>query len=497
MSAQKAPKMGEKKSEAPKPSKSFKRGDHVELAQRLLQALGPAEHTVADEGQIYRYENGLWRDVKEHVASRIVQGFSGELCHGGKTGRLKINASDVIGAMRLASAQAAKEDFFARAPEGLAFRDKWATVNEKAGIVTSPLKPENRARVGYDFDFPTENKAPSDWRRYLNSLFRDDTDKKEKIACLQEALGVSLLGRATEFQKSLFLVGDGGEGKSTFLEIIEGVFPKGSVSSVPPQQWSDQYRRAMLVNRLLNFVAELPASDLLATDAFKAIITGDSIDAREIYKAPFSFRPRAGHVFALNALPGTVDQSKGFWRRPVVIKFTRRFQPGEVDPGIARRLLGACRPGIVRWLLEGAARALKQGSYTLPQSHHDEMARWRLESDQVAGFLAAETHEANAGEKRLYAATLYQMYLGWVGSAGHKEMSSTKFGKRVKLLMVERGLSEGRHTEWGWEYPLARGAAKRLKLVASPGLELTSPDGLLTGHQSGKSPRNKTGKTRD
>jgi len=146
--------------------------------------------------------------------------------------------------------------------------------------------------------------------------------------------------------------------------------PAGTTSAIAPQDWAQEYRRAMLVGKHLNAVGELPEREIIASEAFKAIVTGDPIVGRIIRESPMTFRPKAGHYFAANRLPGTSDQTEGFWRRFVVLTFNRNLKDDPTrDPEIVSKLLTEL-PEIVSWLLEGAARLIRAKAYTIPSSHH-------------------------------------------------------------------------------------------------------------------------------
>jgi P4 family phage/plasmid primase-like protien len=439
------------KSEAKSSTRSFKRGDHVELGAALNKSLRASGPVVFAEGDTYRYDAaaGVWKKVDVADQSRTVQRFAG-IPSGKMRTPLELRASDVSGALKLAHDQIAQADFFMNSPPGLVFANGYVRVSAD-GISREANSPDHRARHAFSFDFD-DGAPPGKFLRFLDALFRDDADRDEKSACLQEFAGASLLGIATQFQRCVVNIGGGENGKSKLADILNGVMPDGSVEAIPPQEWSNEYRRAMLAGKRLNVVAELPESDIIASEAFKAIIAGDPILGRQIYQPPFTFRPTAGHLFAANKLPGTNDQTDGFWRRLVVLRFNRSFKDDpNRNPRIAEEILAEERPAIAAWMLAGALRLVRAGDYTLPASHHEELRRWRLQADQVSQFLAERT-EPDEGEdaRGTAAATLYRTYQTWTYVNGHRAISSTKFGMRMKDLG-----KEAVHTRGGNVYPVA------------------------------------------
>jgi P4 family phage/plasmid primase-like protien len=430
-------------------STALDRGDHVELAERLLAQLrAMTDPLVGDEARIHGYQSdvGIYRPVDPSRLSVIVQSFAGSPVAGTKR-PLSIRATDVHGAARLAYDRIAAPGFFAGARPGLAFRNGFVSVSaEKVSLLEH--SPDHRARFAYEFDYAGD-KAPTSFLQFLYSLFRDDADREEKILCLQEHLGASLVGQATHYQRAIVNIGEGGEGKSTFVTIISRAFPPGSVEAIAPQDWGQEYRRAMLAGKLLNVVAELPEADIIESEAFKAIITGDPIVGRHIREAPFTFKPIAGQLFAANRLPGSNDQSEGFWRRLIVIRFNRNFaRDPECDPKIAEKIIGTELPLIVAWMLQGASRIMRDKGHTLPSSHVIELDAWRGAADQVRTFLA-ECCADDATGFGTGSSVLYDNYRNWAQRNGHRALSSTKFGLRMRAMS-----KAATHTRAGNVYPV-------------------------------------------
>lgn len=427
----------------------MQRGDHVELAEHLLKNIRNAhDPIVGDEARIHGYDAklGIYKPIDPSRLSCIVQGFAGAEVDCQKK-PLTIRSGDVSGAIKLAYDRVAAPSFFATAQPGLAFANGFVSASA-AGVELTAHSPNHRARFAYAFDF-AGNRPPIAFLKFLHALFRDDTDREEKIACLQEHLGASLVGQATRYQRAIVNIGEGGEGKSTLVSIVSQAFPPGSVEAIAPQDWGQEYRRAMLAGKLLNIVAELPEADIIESEAFKAIITGDPIVGRHIREAPFTFSPRAGHLFAANRLPGTNDQSEGFWRRLIVLRYNRRFaNDPECDPEIGAKIVAAELPLVVAWMLEGAARIMRDRAHTLPGSHTDELDAWRGAADQVRAFLL-ECTEEDALHFGTAASVVYTAYQRWAQRSGHRAVSSTKFGMRMKAVGKVAS-----HTKAGNTYPL-------------------------------------------
>jgi len=429
---------------------AFERGDHTELAERLIKHLqGDGVGLVYDDGALYRYEprEGLWRTVSEDEQSRVIQAFAGTALAGEKRKVLRVNHADVRGAIRLAGSNQRTIGFFGTAPaRGIAFSNGFVAPT-RDGIELQTHDPSNKVRSGYSFPFVLDAHPP-EFLAFLDDVFRDDSDKEAKINFVQEFGGIALLGLAPGFAHCFVATSknetSGANGKSQLAFILQGMMPQGSVSSTRPQDFDNEYRRAGLAGKLLNAVGEMPEGEILESASFKAIITGDEIEGRHIREAPFTFKPTAAHYYACNTPPSTSDFSKGFFRRFIFVEFNRTFESG--DPGfvvdIGKRILEREKELLPSWFLRGAVRVLRQGAYTHVPSSDTAIDLWRRGVDQVASFIEEMTSKATSAKPSTgkhdwtEAAQVYRAYVQWARDTGHSPLASNKFGVRMGQLKL-------------------------------------------------------------
>jgi P4 family phage/plasmid primase-like protien len=409
---------------------AFERGDQSELATATLEALGP-EPLTFDAGEFFRYAPalGIWELVPGYVVRSTAERFAG--CPVGDKGdALKIAAATTLGVEALAKDRLQSipdRVTFTGAPPGIAFRNGFVTVTE-GRIEHLEHDLEHRARFAYPFDYQPEAPSPK-LDLFLEQLFAD-VDKYERdlrIMLLQEFIGACLVGEATRYQRYLVLFATGGNGKSELLKIARGIFPPDAVTSLPPQKWGDQFKAIMLEGKRANFCDELPDGEIMSGDSVKMVVTGEPVTGERKHRDPVTFKPIAGHILATNSPIRSTDQSVGFWRRPVVLPLTRKFDGAPeriLEAGQA--VLDAELPGVVTWALYGAARAQVQMGYTMPPSSSAVLSEWRDESDQVRGFAAEQPIV-----EREQAALLYNRYKEWAKVNGIGAMSSTMFGRRI------------------------------------------------------------------
>ena len=270
------------------------------------------------------------------------------------------------------------------------------------------------------------------FRRRGDDPLADQLDTEACVQLLQEFAGACLLGFAASYAVCLVLVGPGNDGKSKVLAVLRGLFPERSICAVPPQSWSRGFLLAELAGRRLNVVTELPERDIMDSERFKAVVAGDPMTAERKFGDPFQLVPLAGHLFAANDLPGTRDQSKGFWRRFAVIPCTRQFQPDEEVKNYDRLVLAEELAGVAGWAVEGAARLQRQGRYTQPVSATQAKLDWQLDSDQVRQFVDDCARLDEGAETPIDE--LYEAFVEWCRKTGHVGMNRNRFGARLRSL---------------------------------------------------------------
>jgi len=424
-------------------------GSDVEVAQRTLDLLRKNDVPVVfDRGTFYTYaaEKGIWQPQPRAAVERVVHLFDGALCATGSV--FKANHQRVVGAVARAAAIADKPGFFSDAPPGLAFTNGFLSVSAE-GVRLLPHSPAHRVTAGLSMPYDTTIR-PRRFERFLREVFAPDAqaDADAKIELIQQFVGACLVGIATRYQAALVLVGVGANGKSVLIEVVQALFPPGSVTAIPPQDLGQEYRRAMLARARLNAVSEMPEREVIESESFKAVISGDTVVGRDIREAPFSFKPTAGHLFAANRLPGTTDQSNGFWRRMLPVEFRRKFLPCEQDTRLASKIIADELPGVAAWAIAGAVSVMQAGRYTMPSSVVAVRDEWQRNSDQVRLF--AEEKLRASPDTETAASVIYGHYSDWAKANGHHPLASNKFFPR--LTGLEIGIEKKPRTAAGVAY---------------------------------------------
>jgi putative DNA primase/helicase len=246
------------------------------------------------------------------------------------------------------------------------------------------------------------------FQRFLTEIFESDQDTDDKIECLLQMIGYTLMSHSRH-EKFIMLIGNGANGKSVLLAIIEALCGSTNVAGVQPSKFESSFQRAHLHNKLANIVTELSEGEKLADAELKSITSGEPVTVEHKYQHPFNMRPYSTCWFGTNHMPPTSDFSEALFRRAVIVTFNRTFQPHEQNPNLKDDLENELS-GILNLALAAYARALKNG-FTIPASAKQARDEWKLETNQVAQFVIDECDERPEAAENF--SDLYRCYQGW------------------------------------------------------------------------------------
>jgi len=318
-----------------------------------------------------------------------------------------------------------------------------------------PHDPEHRQRHvlrgRWEPSTPAQPPDGSLFASLLGGCFFEDADAEDKINLVAEIAGAAAVGHGPKHSnpKAAVLLGrSAGNGKSRILDLLRGLLPPSAVSSVPPTKFGDDRHAVKLVGKLLNTSDELGTAKAIASEGFKAVITGEPVTAREVYRPAIEFRPQAQHVFACNQLPafqGGMD--RGVIRRLMPITFNRTIPDEERVPDIGHRVVAEELDLVLAWAVGGAARLLARGRFPELASSAEALHEWAQGADPVLGWIEDRvimTSLAVVGERpaRVTSRDAYDDFKSWAQSEGYSQSGSPSVNNFVQRLRAV-GLSKG------------------------------------------------------
>ncbi|GMN12428.1 phage/plasmid primase, P4 family [Altererythrobacter sp. MTPC7] len=402
-------------------AKSSRRGDdHLAHARKTIKAIGP-ENILFAESYLWRWEGTVWRRRDDiAVSQEVIATLSAS--------NEKITNALVESVTGLIRKEAFRPDhrFNIGNPEVVNTLTGELELTAR-GWIQQPHRREHYRTTLVPVRYDPTAQAPLFWQ-FLYDVFRDDSDRDAKVAVVLALIGYTLMAHARH-EKFVLLIGNGANGKSVLLRVIEALVGRDNVAGVKPSQFDNKWQRAHLHMKLANIVSELPEGKVIADDELKAIVSSEISTVERKNRDPFDMRAFATCWFGTNHMPHTRDFSDGLYRRAVIVPFNRQFGEHEQDEQLADKLIAEL-PGILNLALHYYAHASRHG-FTLPPSSIAAREEWRREADQVRSFIAERCEMDPAGEITL--ADLYLNFEIWARRSGVRNIvGKVQFGKRIR-----------------------------------------------------------------
>ena len=413
----------------------------VQMVKHVLGQLSPHVDPIYAEGCFYIYETGCWLSVSEKMLCKLLLSdvFPDEIT--------RRQAQEIVDYM----AARYGHETFPLSP----WMEKGSNRTPLIALENCTLdpisgksvkaKPEHYLRSAMDYPYDPAATCPL-WLQFLDSIFTPDEDKEQKIHLLQEFMGYLLIP-STRFQKMLWMVGPGSNGKSVINGVITHLLGEPNVASIPLNCLSKRFQSAELIGKLANLNDELLANAPLQDDLLKQAVAGNRIQGERIGKDPFYFAPYARFVVAMNQLPRVNDTSYGFFRRVLLLPLNRVIQPHEQDRGLAQKLHDE-RAGIFAWALAGLQRLFEQDAFTEVPSSISALEEFKQENNPVELFcrdiIILEQEAQGEPVGKILIADVYKLYRDYCAAMGCHPLGSPRFGRELAGLGVQVVKSNGK-----------------------------------------------------
>lgn len=387
---------------------SVSRFSQARIADEILE-----EHDlIFVGGSFYTYRDGIWRKDGRRFVEREIKKRCGT----------KATRSLIESIKYLVSLECQVEETDLNADRMLFnFR------NGMLNLRTDALEPHSRDQLStIQFPFDFHRDAPcARWQRFLDEVFQGNNSLS---LLLQEIFGYVLIPY-TGMQKMFWFVGEGANGKGVAIKILEALIDKSNRTCLDIRNLQNPFVRAAMYNKLVAVQGDFPKRFYGNEDLVKTIVGGDSLDAQEKFKPQFEFTPFCRFIFAMNTLPETKDLSKGFFRRLVIVPFTKTFSEDEQDRHLSETLQKEL-PGIFLWALEGLKRLVENKCFTESPDALRALDNYKQEHNTVGQFVESEC--VLGAETKCKGSDLWSAYEVFCAESGIEPLSRKDFAVQLK-----------------------------------------------------------------
>lgn len=305
-------------------------------------------------------------------------------------------------------------------------------------IRTGELLPFSPAHV-------ITNKIPWD---YNSSAYDEAADQMlNRISCddpeirsiLEELIG-SLFYRSSTLSggKAFILVGEGANGKSTYISILHKILGDDNISALDLKSFNERFSTVRLYKKLANIGDDISEDFNADPSTFKKIVTGDRIEAEQKGQPKFEFNPYCKLVFSANQIPRISDKTGAAQRRLLIIPFNAVFTNNDegYDPKIKYKLQ---RQEAIEYFIklgvEGLKRVLQNNQYTTSSKVQKELDDYAERNNPLLSFIKDTDVDEIENEP---VADVYRRYSLYCSENNYHPLAKNEFSKQlIRSMKVE------------------------------------------------------------
>lgn len=338
------------------------------------------------------------------------------------------------------------------------FDKDWHKIACKNGIlnlVTGEIEPPNKSDVN-TICLPWNYDNDPEYSPRIDEFMKDLTNGDPlKMQFLYQVAGYCLL-KKNLFAKFFIFKGEGGTGKSTYMNLLQMMVGDKNCSHVSLCDFDKDYYLSTMVSKLVNVDDDVVDGKALEnTGRFKSIISGDKISVRQIYREVMDFIPYATCMFSCNRLPRIMDNTSGLYRRMILIELNHKIS--KPDPLFMNKVTEKDMEYLLFKAVEGIKLAIEEGRFRISTSEEELLNLFRRRQSPINEWLY-ENDMRIADIHQKECLPLYNQYVEWCQQNGYgKLMTAFSFkesicalydveldrltlDKKLKQVFVKRGL---------------------------------------------------------
>ena len=275
------------------------------------------------------------------------------------------------------------------------------------------------------------------WKFLKSSFTVNGKFNQDDFETVLEIIASPIIKRHIDEKASMFL-GSGENGKSVCLGYVESLIGRNNISNVSLQEIEeDKFMRANLSGKSGNIFPDLEKNELKHTGKIKAITSNEGMEVQEKHRQAFTLYPFAKLMFSCNKFPKVYDQTQGFFRRWIIVKWSRNFEndPERIeylreklaDNQEEKNLVFSC-------LVSIANRLNRIGKFSHSKDWKIIQREWNENADPLDDFVTNYIIDSDYNKSKRET---YQFYKEIMHSKSEMPLGIGQFGKQFKEYFDE------------------------------------------------------------
>ena len=263
-------------------------------------------------------------------------------------------------------------------------------------------------------------------------LWFENTFDPEIHKLLWQILGV-VWHPSMGFQKAIIFIGDGFNGKGTFLRLASAGLPRSARSSVDPRMLTrSQFAGYELHGKTANICGDIESLNMLSTGEFKKITGDDEIRGERKHCDVFTFINQSTLLFAGNEMPSSNDGSEGWYRRWLIVPMNKKIV-AVPDQTLENRLHSELE-GVLVKAVHGLREAMLEGAFDNPPICQYALEDYKYRSNSSALFINEQLEFSDSFKVQILKTGIYDKYRDFCDEKGFSGASRPKFYSELEKM---------------------------------------------------------------
>lgn len=326
---------------------------------------------IFNKGKFWEYTNGIYRPLgKDWVQSLLLAFLKSNLKY-----KRTITSNMVERIYDLVKMEITIDDqIFDQNNDVIVFQNGVLNLNT---LRFGEHSPKYRATFQLPYNYDTKAKAP-----YFEKLVSRLGLKTGEF--VKEYIG-HCISNDKNYETTLWLSGNPGSGKSTFLEGVKAAFGEYMAVIDPTDFHKNPYFLSTLEGKRILYALETPPNALKETAMYNSLVSEEEQVVHKKYVDDYRRRFHFRIILTMNILPAIFHQQDGLWRRIQIVKFPD-LPESERDQTLKAKIMQEA-PGIMAIAIKGLRRLRKRGYFEVPESVKREKENHKKDQASIIKYL--------------------------------------------------------------------------------------------------------------
>ena len=266
----------------------------------------------------------------------------------------------------------------------------------------------------------------------------------ELVELLWQVIAASLNGNHS-YRKSIWLVGNGNDGKGTFQQLISNLVGLKNVAPLKLNQFSERFGLAIIEGKTVIIGDDVQAGIYVDESSnFNSVVTGEPVSIEKKGENPYLAQFKKTVIQSTNAMPVFKNKSNGTYRRIVIIPFKKTFGINDDNWAIKDDYIN--RKEVLEYVLWKAIN-LDFDKFNEPKASLEALEDFKENNDTVKSFVVEWFDKFES--TRLPSRFLWWLYQEWCKEEGVTKLTKRKFenqlAKTVPSEWVKKRAIPGRY----------------------------------------------------